>query len=156
MGIKQTEPNPWENIEKNYTTDQIIDTEIKNITEFGIFAKLDDNIDGLVHKNDLSWTDSNGDRTLKKYQKGQAIQVKILEIEAAKEKISFGIKQLFDDPFSSFFSDKKKGDIVSATITKISNTGIDVEVTSFIETTIRRKDLSKIPRLFKRKSTRRF
>ena len=143
LGIKQTEPNPWENIEKNYTTGQIIDTEIKNITEFGIFAKLDDNIDGLVHKNDLSWTDSNGDRTLKKYQKGQAIQVKILEIEAAKEKISFGIKQLSDDPFSSFFGDKKKGDIVSATITKIYNTGIDVEVTNFIDTTIRRKDLSK-------------
>ena len=143
LGIKQTEPNPWENIEKEYKTGQVIDTEIKNITEFGIFARLDDNIDGLVHKNDLSWTDSNGDRTLKKYQKGQSIQVKILEIDAPKEKISFGIKQLADDPFSLFFADKKKGDIVSATITKISNTGIDVEVSDFIETTIRRKDLSK-------------
>jgi len=71
------------------------------------------------------------------------IQVKILEIDATKEKISFGIKQLADDPFSLFFTDKNKGDIVSATITKISNTGIDVEVSDFIETTIRRKDLSK-------------
>ena len=123
--------------------DQIIDTEIKNITEFGIFAKLNDNIDGLIHKNDLSWTDTNGDRTLKKYQKGQSIQVKILEIDPEKEKISFGIKQLSTDPFNEFFKNKSKGDIVSATITKISNNGIDVEVASFIETTIRRKELSK-------------
>ena len=63
LGIKQTEPNPWENILNEYKNDQIIDTEIKNITEFGIFAKLNENIDGLIHKNDLSWTDSNGDRT---------------------------------------------------------------------------------------------
>ena len=112
--------------------DQVIDTEIKNITEFGIFAKLNDNIDGLIHKNDLSWTDSNGDRTLKKYQKGQNIQVKILEIDPEKEKISFGIKQLTPDPFHEFFKDKNKGDIVSATITKINNNGIDVEVANFI------------------------
>ena len=138
LGIKQTEPNPWENILNEYKKDQIIDTEIKNITEFGIFAKLNENIDGLIHKNDLSWTDSNGDRTLKKYQKGQNIQVKILEIDPEKEKISFGIKQLSADPFNEFFKDKSKGDIVSATITKINNNGIDVEVASFIETTIRR------------------
>ena len=143
LGIKQTEPNPWENILNEYKKDQIIDTEIKNITEFGIFAKLNENIDGLIHKDDLSWTDSNGDRTLKKYQKGQNIQVKILEIDPEKEKISFGIKQLSADPFNEFFKDKSKGDIVSATITKINNNGIDVEVASFIETTIRRKELSK-------------
>ena len=143
LGIKQTESNPWTNIQNEYQKDQIIDTEIKNITEFGIFAKLNDNIDGLVHKNDLSWTDPNGDRTLKKYQKGQNIQVKILEIDPIKEKISFGIKQLTADPFQDFFKDKNKGDIVSATITKINNNGIDVEVSNFIDTTIRRKDLSK-------------
>ena len=143
LGIKQTEPNPWENINNEYSTGQTVDTEIKNITEFGIFAQVTDSIDGLVHKNDLSWTDSNGDRTLKKYQKGQTIQVKILEIDPSKEKISFGIKQLTDDPFSMFFSEKKKGDVVSATIMKMSNIGIEVEVASFIETTIRRKDLSK-------------
>ena len=80
---------------------------------------------------------------LKKYQKGQNIQVKILEIDPEKEKISFGIKQLSADPFNEFFKDKSKGDIVSATITKINNNGIDVEVASFIETTIRRKELSK-------------
>ena len=143
LGIKQTEPNPWENILNEYQKDQIIDTEIKNITEFGIFAKLNDNIDGLIHKNDLSWTDPNGDRTLKKYQKGQNIQVKILEIDPVKEKISFGIKQLAADPFQDFFKDKSKGDIVSATITRINNNGIDVEVASFIETNIRKKELSK-------------
>ena len=80
---------------------------------------------------------------LKKYQKGQNIQVKILEIDPEKEKISFGIKQLSPDPFHEFFKDKNKGDIVSATITKINNNGIDVEVANFIETTIRRKELSK-------------
>ena len=143
LGIKQTEPNPWENILNEYKKDQIIETEIKNITEFGIFAKLNENIDGLIHKNDLSWTDSNGDRSLKKYQKGQNIQVKILEIDPEKEKISFGIKQLTADPFHEFFKDKSKGDIVSAKINKISNNGIEVEVASFIETTIRRKELSK-------------
>ena len=143
LGIKQTEPNPWENILNEYKKDQTIETEVKNITEFGIFAKLNDNIDGLVHKNDLSWTDSNGDRTLKKYQKGKSIQVKILEIDPEKEKISFGIKQLSEDPFQEYFKDKSKGDIVSATVTKINNNGIDVEVDNFIATTIRRKELSK-------------
>ena len=143
LGIKQTEPNPWENILNEYKKDQIIKTEVKNITEFGVFAKLNENIDGLIHKNDLSWTDSNGDRTLKKYQKGESIEVKILEIDPEKEKISFGIKQLSPDPFHEYFKDKSKGDIVSATITRINNNGIDVEVDNFIETTIRRKELSK-------------
>ena len=143
LGIKQTEPNPWENILNEYKKDQIIETEVKNITEFGVFAKLNENIDGLIHKNDLSWTDTNGDRSLKKYQKGESIKVKILEIDPQKEKISFGIKQLSTDPFQEFFKDKSKGDIVSATITKINNNGIDVEVDNFIETTIRRKELSK-------------
>ena len=69
--------------------------------------------------------------------------MKILEIDPDKEKISFGIKHLSKDPFNEFFKDKSKGDIVSATITKINNNGIDVEVASFIETTIRRKELSK-------------
>ena len=72
LGIKQTEPNPWENILNEYKKDQVIDTEIKNITEFGIFAKLNENIDGLIHKNDLSWTDSNGDRTLKNIRKDRS------------------------------------------------------------------------------------
>ena len=72
--------------------------------------------------------------------------MKILEIDPEKEKISFGIKQLTTDPFIEFFKDKSKGDIVSATITKINNNGIDVEVASFIETSIRRKELSKIKR----------
>tara|TARA_B100000989_G_scaffold123597_2_gene91353 strand:+ start:2538 stop:4235 length:1698 start_codon:yes stop_codon:yes gene_type:complete len=143
LGIKQTEPNPWENILNEYKKDQIIETEVKNITEFGVFAKLNENIDGLIHKNDLSWTDTNGDRSLKKYQKGESIKVKILEIDPQKEKISFGIKQLSTDPFQEFFKDKSKGDVVSATITKINNNGIDVEVDNFIETTIRRKELSK-------------
>ncbi len=143
LGIKQTEPNPWENILNEYKKDQIIETEVKNITEFGVFAKLDENIDGLIHKNDLSWTDSNGDRSLKKYQKGENIKVKILEIDPEKEKVSFGIKQLSPDPFHEYFKDKSKGDVVSATITKINNNGIEVEVDSFIETTIRRKELSK-------------
>ena len=143
LGIKQTEPNPWENILNEYKKDQIIKTEVKNITEFGVFAKLNENIDGLIHKNDLSWTDSNGDRTLKKYQKGETIEVKILEIDPEKEKISFGIKQLTPDPFHEYFKNKSKGDIVSAIITKINNNGIDVEVDNFIETTIRRKELSK-------------
>ncbi len=143
LGIKQTEPNPWENILNEYKKDQIIETEVKNITEFGVFAKLNENIDGLIHKNDLSWTDTNGDRSLKKYQKGESIKVKILEIDPQKEKISFGIKQLSTDPFQEFFKDKSKGDTVSATITRINNNGIDVEVDNFIETTIRRKELSK-------------
>ena len=143
LGIKQTEPNPWENILNEYKKDQIIETEVKNITEFGVFAKLNENIDGLIHKNDLSWTDSNGDRSLKKYQKGENIKVIILEIDPEKEKVSFGIKQLSPDPFHEYFKNKSKGDIVSATITKINNNGIEVEVDSFIETTIRRKELSK-------------
>jgi small subunit ribosomal protein S1 len=143
LGIKQTEPNPWENILNEYKKDQIIETEVKNITEFGVFAKLNENIDGLIHKNDLSWTDSNGDRSLKKYQKGENIKVIILEIDPEKEKVSFGIKQLSPDPFHEYFKNKSKGDIVSATITKINNNGIEVEVDNFIETTIRRKELSK-------------
>ncbi len=143
LGIKQTEPNPWKNILNEYKKDQIIETEVKNVTEFGVFAKLNENIDGLIHKNDLSWTDINGDRALKKYQKGGTVKVKILEIDPEKEKISFGIKQLTPDPFQEYFKNKSKGDVVSATIIKINNNGIDVEVDNFIETTIRRKELSK-------------
>ena len=96
LGIKQCVDNPWENYKSNKKVGETIEGEIRNITEFGLFIGLSEDIDGLVHLSDLSW-DGNGYELIKTYSKGTLIKSTILSIYIDKERISLGIKQLTDD-----------------------------------------------------------
>jgi len=143
LGLKQCRENPWTDLQQNHPVGSEIEGEIKNITEFGLFVGLPGGIDGMVHMSDISW-DRPGDEAIKDFKKGDVVKAKILGIDAEKERISLGIKQLTDDPFASAARELKRGERVTCTVTAVQDNGIEVEVggtgtTGFI----RRSDLSR-------------
>ncbi|MDD4616455.1 MAG: 30S ribosomal protein S1 [Alphaproteobacteria bacterium] len=145
LGIKQCLDNPWEKFRATHAIGSTLKGEIRNITEFGLFIGLDGDIDGMLHMSDLSW-DEPGEEAIKKFQKGQTVEVKVLDIDSEKERISLGIKQLTQDPFESVQVNFKKGDIVTGTVSAIQENGIEVTLgdaaggfTGFI----RRSDLAR-------------
>ncbi|MDC0227593.1 30S ribosomal protein S1 [Alphaproteobacteria bacterium] len=142
LGIKQCKNNPWEEFKNNNKSGQIIEGEIRNITEFGLFIALTDDIDGLVHLSDLSW-DGNGDELIKTYSKGSTIKAKILDIDIEKERISLGIKQLTEDLTSAEIDNIRKGSTVTCTISNIVESGLEVNVGDNIKGFIKKNDLSR-------------
>ena len=143
LSLRQCIENPWEDFNANYTVGSEAEGEIRNITEFGLFVGLTEEIDGLVHLSDISW-DVSGDEAIQDYKKGQVIKTKILEIDIEKERISLGIKQLSEDTTSEGLANMKKGDIVTCTITSVITGRLNVEVgESGISGSIRRSDLSR-------------
>jgi small subunit ribosomal protein S1 len=125
LGIKQCMENPWTQFRSSHTIGGTLSGEIRNITEFGLFVGLPGDIDGMVHMSDLSW-DQAGEEAIKSYQKGQMVEVKILDIDSEKERISLGIKQLSNDPFESVSVGFKKGDVVTCTVSAVQEAGIEV------------------------------
>ena len=99
LGMKQTTKNPWEDISKKFSAGSEHEGEIANITEFGLFIKLTEDVDGLIHINDLAW-DQKPEEAVKKFKKGDKLKYKVLEIDMEKERIALGVKQLEKDPFS--------------------------------------------------------
>jgi small subunit ribosomal protein S1 len=142
LGIKQCIDNPWETYRINNKVGDIIDGEIRNITEFGLFVGLSDDIDGLVHLSDLSW-DGNGDELIKSFVKGSSVKAKILDIDIEKERISLGIKQLTEDLASAEIDNIRKGSTVTCTIAAISDSGLDVTVGDNIKGFIKKNDLAR-------------
>ena len=142
LGIKQCVENPWEKYKSNSEIGDIIEGEIRNITEFGLFIALTDDIDGLVHLSDLSW-DGNGDELIKEYVKGSVIKAKILDIDIEKERISLGIKQLTEDLAATEIDNIRKGSTVTCTIAEISESGLEVNVGDNLKGFIKRNDLSR-------------
>ena len=142
LGIKQCIENPWKSYKDNNKTGSTIEGEIRNITEFGLFIGLSDDIDGLVHLSDLSW-DGNGDELIKSFTKGDSIKAKILDIDVDKERISLGIKQLTEDLASAEIDNIRKGSTVTCTIAVISDTGLDVTVGDNIKGFIKKSDLAR-------------
>lgn len=141
LGIKQCTPNPWAAYVEEHAVGSIIEGKIKNITEFGLFVGLSDEIDGMIHLSDISW-DKAGEEAVKDYVKGQDIQAKIIDVDVEKERISLGIKQLTENTFASAVEGLKKGDVVKATITSIDDKGVNVEVNG-AAAYIKKADLSK-------------
>jgi small subunit ribosomal protein S1 len=125
LGIKQCMENPWEKFRAENTIGSTLSGEIRNITEFGLFVGLPGDIDGMVHMSDLSW-DQPGEEAIKAYQKGQTVEVKVLDIDSEKERISLGVKQLSSDPFEGVAVNFKKGDIVTCTVSVVQENGIEV------------------------------
>ena len=142
LGIKQCIENPWKSYKDNNKTGSTIEGEIRNITEFGLFIGLSDDIDGLVHLSDLSW-DGNGDELIKGFTKGDTIKAKILDIDVDKERISLGIKQLTEDLASAEIDNIRKGSTVTCTIAVISDSGLDVTVGDNIKGFIKKSDLAR-------------
>ena len=142
LGLKQCSANPWESFQDTYAAGTEIEGEVRNITEFGLFIGLTEEIDGLVHLSDISW-DVAGDEAIQSYNKGDMVKAKVLEVDVEKERISLGIKQLTEDTVGESLSNIRKGNIVTCTITAITDGGLEVEVGEGISGFIRRSDLSR-------------
>jgi small subunit ribosomal protein S1 len=142
LGIKQCQENPWDDFAKNHKAGDELEGEVRNTTEFGLFVGMPGDIDGMVHLSDISW-DEDGEEALKAFNKGDMVKVKILEIEADKERVALGIKQLGDDPYASAFEGIKKGEVVTCTITEVDNAGVSVSVNENLTGYIKKGDLSR-------------
>ena len=142
LGIKQCMENPWSMVASDCPVGSEFEGEIRNITEFGLFIAVSDDLDGMVHMSDLSWTDSP-EEAIRKYNKGDKIHVKVLEVDPEKERISLGVKQLSPDPYASGLAEIKKGDIVTCDITGITDQGLEVAINGTLPGFIRKAELSK-------------
>ena len=142
LGLKQCLPNPWDEFQKNHPVGSEIEGEIKNITEFGLFIGLAGEIDGMAHFSDLDW-ERPGEEAINDYSKGENVKAKVLDIDPEKERISLGIKQLTEDPFTTGAATIRKGIIVTTTVTKLLDTGIEVTVGDNMAGFIRKSELSR-------------
>ena len=143
LGLKQCADNPWERFAEEHPIGSMIEGEIKNITEFGLFVGLNEEMDGMVHLSDLDWN-RTGEEAIKDYQKGQVIQAKVLDVDPDKERISLGVKQVGSDPLETI-GDIKRGSDVTCTVTAIETGGIEVQLggSDGPKAFIRKSDLSK-------------
>ncbi|WP_294833477.1 30S ribosomal protein S1 [uncultured Gilliamella sp.] len=142
LGLKQCKPNPWLQFAESHNKGDKVSGKIKSITDFGIFIGLDGGIDGLVHLSDISWN-MPGEEAVKAYKKGDDIEAVVLQVDAERERISLGIKQLEDDPFSSFASNYKKGTIVKGKVTAVDAKGATVEIADGIEGYLKAQDIAR-------------
>jgi len=142
LGLKQVQRNPWEQFAEEHPVGSTVEGEIRNITEFGLFVGLAPEIDGMVHMSDLSW-DEAGETAINAYEKGGMVTARVLDIDAEKERISLGVKQLQEDPFAESMSKVKKGEVVTCIVTAVQANGIEVRVDDVLTGFIRRAELSR-------------
>ncbi|MDC3112107.1 30S ribosomal protein S1 [Pelagibacteraceae bacterium] len=126
--LKQTKENPWIKLKENFNINDSFETEIVNIVDFGIFVKVLDEIDGMVHISDLSWDEKECESILKNFKKGEKLKVKILDINAEKERISLGIKHLENDPVQEFIEANPLNSKVTGKIINIDEKGLKIEL----------------------------
>jgi len=142
LGLKQTMRNPWEVFVEKYPPGAVIEGEVKNKTEFGLFLGLDGDVDGMVHLSDLDWK-RPGEQVIEEYKKGDRVKAKVLDVDVEKERISLGIKQLADDPMETA-GDLKKGSVVTCEVTEVKDSGIDAKIVGTDLTTfIKRSELAR-------------
>ena len=142
LGIKQCQPNPWEAFASSHKKGDKVVGKIKSITDFGLFVGLDGGIDGLVHLSDISWTDSS-EKTIRNYKKGQTVEAVILAIDAERERISLGIKQLEEDIVAGYFAVNPKGTVVTGVVSEVTPKLVTVNLADGIEGKMRSSDISK-------------
>ncbi len=140
LGLKQCLDNPWESFADRYPQGTVIEGEVKNITEFGLFVGLEEGVDGMVHMSDIDW-DSAPEEAIARYKKGEIVRAKVLDVDTNKERISLGIKQLENDPMAS--SGIRKGDVVTCSVTEVDARGITVAVGDNMIGYIRKAELSR-------------
>ncbi|MCL6417008.1 30S ribosomal protein S1 [Aestuariirhabdus sp. Z084] len=142
LGIKQCKANPWEEFSSNFNKGDRISGSIKSITDFGIFIGLDGAIDGLVHLSDISWNEV-GEEAVRNYKKGEELETVILSIDPERERISLGIKQLEDDPFSNYAAANEKGTIVNGVVKEVNAKAATITLAEDVEGTLRASEISR-------------
>jgi small subunit ribosomal protein S1 len=142
LGLKQTMANPWEAFREKFASGTELEGEVKNITEFGLFVGLPGDIDGMVHLSDIDWN-KPGEDAIKDFKKGDRVKVKVLDVDVDKERISLGIKQLASDPFEGALAKLNKGMVVTGTVSKVDDGGIEVTLNEGVSGYIRKSDLSR-------------
>ena len=142
LGLKQTMRNPWEVFVEKYPPGTLIEGEVKNKTEFGLFLGLDGDVDGMVHLSDLDWK-RPGEQVIEEYKKGDMVKARVLDVDVEKERISLGIKQLDGDPMETA-GDLKKGSVVTCEVTEVKEAGLEVNIIgSDLSTFIKRSELAR-------------
>ncbi|MBT8128268.1 MAG: 30S ribosomal protein S1 [Gammaproteobacteria bacterium] len=142
LGMKQCQPNPWDEFSATHNKGDKVSGKIKSITDFGIFVGLEGDIDGLVHMSDISW-DVTGEEAIRNYKKGDTIDAVVLSIDPERERISLGIKQMEQDPVSSFMGTHKKGSLVKGTVISVDAKAAVVDLGEGVEGTLRASELSR-------------
>ncbi|MFL6796825.1 MAG: 30S ribosomal protein S1 [Xanthobacteraceae bacterium] len=142
LGLKQTMRNPWEVFVEKYPPGSVVEGEVKNKTEFGLFLGLDGDVDGMVHLSDLDWK-RPGEQVIDDYKKGDTVRAKVLDVDVEKERISLGVKQLDGDPMDAA-GDLKKGSVVTCEVTEVKEGGLEVKIVGTDLTTfIKRAELAR-------------
>ena len=141
LGMKQCQANPWETFAATHKKGDKVTGQIKSITDFGIFVGLDGAIDGLLHLSDLSWNET-GDAAVHTYKKGDTVDAVILAIDAERERISLGVKQLEKDPLSAYLAEHPKGTIVNGTVKEVDAKGATILLADSVEGYLRASEIS--------------
>jgi len=142
LGLKQCKSNPWQQFAETHNKGDRVEGKIKSITDFGIFIGLDGGIDGLVHLSDISWNVA-GEEAVRDYKKGDEIAAVVLQVDAERERISLGVKQLAEDPFNNYLSINKKGTVVTGKVTAVDAKGATVELAGGVEGYLRASEASR-------------
>ncbi|TCT10689.1 SSU ribosomal protein S1P [Tepidamorphus gemmatus] len=145
LGLKQCLPNPWESFAERFPVGSIVEGEVKNKTEFGLFIGLEGDVDGMVHLSDLDWN-RPGEQVIEEFNRGDIVKAQVLDVDVEKERISLGIKQLGGDPFATAAegADLRKNAVVTCEVLDVKEGGIDVKIVGTDLTAfIRRSDLAR-------------
>jgi len=141
LGIKQCAPNPWDEFAANFNKGDHVTGNIKSITDFGVFVGLDGGIDGLVHLSDITW-DEGGEEAIRNFTKGEELETVVLSVDAERERISLGLKQMDKDPMSAFLATHPKGTIVEGTIIEVDAKGAVIQLDGGVEGVLRASELA--------------
>lgn len=142
LGLKQCQDNPWDAFASKFNKGDKVAGKIKSITDFGIFIGLDGGIDGLIHLSDLSWNDT-GESVVRQYKKGQELEAMVLAIDAERERISLGVKQLMQDPFSMYVTDNAKGALVTGVVTAVDAKGAVITLAGGVDGVLKATELGR-------------
>ena len=142
LGMKQCMPNPWDEFAATQNKGDTVSGQIKSITDFGIFVGLPGGIDGLIHLSDISWN-IPGEEAVRNYKKGQELEAVVLAVDSERERISLGIKQIDQDPFSNFVAANPKGSVVKGKVTEIDAKAATIDLGDGIEGQLRVSEISR-------------
>lgn len=133
LGMKQTQPNPWDEVAKKYPTGTVVKGVVRNLTNYGAFIEIEEGIDGLLHVSDISWVRKIGHPS-EVLEKGQQVECQVLSVDQERKRIALGMKQLKSDPWLSDIPERyQPGQVVSGKVTKLTNFGVFVELEPGLE-----------------------
>ena len=141
LGLRQLEPNPWDEIEKKFTIGSRVKGKIRNMTAYGAFVELEEGIDGMIHVSDLSWT-RKINHPSEMFKKGDEVEAEVIDIDKTNQRISLGIKQLSEDPWKNIDQKYKIGDLVKGQVTKLASFGAFVQLQDDIDGLVHISQLS--------------